>query len=86
MDRRLTGMDGWSGPLGRAPLSRIALIGNALPRQCGLATYTSHVLDALRERYPALGVDFYAMNDPGAVYAYPPVVYHGAGRRLPGGW
>lgn len=74
MDRRLTGMDGWSGPVGRAPLSRIALIGNALPRQCGLATYTSHVLDALRERYPALGVDFYAMNDPGAVYAYPPSV------------
>ena len=74
MDRRLTGMDGWSGPMGRAPVSRIALIGNALPRQCGLATYTSHVLDAVRERYPALRVDFYAMNDPGAVYAYPPSV------------
>jgi glycosyltransferase involved in cell wall biosynthesis len=55
-------------------VSRIALIGNALPRQCGLATYTSHVLGALRERYPALDVDFYAMNDPGAVYDYPPSV------------
>lgn len=74
MVRRLTGMDGWSGPMGRAPVSRIALIGNALPRQCGLATYTSHVLEALHERYPALGVDFYAMNDPGAAYDYPPSV------------
>lgn len=54
-----------------APLSRIALIGNALPRRCGLATYTSHVFDALRARYPELRVDLYAMNDPGGAYDYP---------------
>ena len=52
-------------------LRHIALLGNSLPRRCGLATYTSHVHDALRERYPALAVDFYAMNDPGRTYDYP---------------
>jgi glycosyltransferase involved in cell wall biosynthesis len=71
---RLNEMDGWIGSAGRAPLSRIALIGNALPRRCGLATYTSHVFDALRDRYPALKIDYYAMNDPGGWYDYPPSV------------
>jgi glycosyltransferase involved in cell wall biosynthesis len=64
-------MDGPFGVAARAPLSRIALIGNALPRRCGLATYTSHVFDALRERYPMLRVDFHAINDPGQTYDYP---------------
>lgn len=52
------------------PFARIALIGNALPRQCGIATYTSHVLSALRDRYPDLDIDLYAMNDPGRSYLY----------------
>ena len=54
-----------------APLSHIALIGNALPRRCGLATYTSHLLEALGDRFPTLVVDHYAMNDPGRIYDYP---------------
>ena len=52
------------------PFDRLALIGNALPRLCGIATYTSHVLDALGDRYPDLDVDLYAMNDPGRSYLY----------------
>lgn len=52
-------------------LKRIALLGNSLPRRCGLATYTSHVLEALNRRYPAVDVDLYAMTDPGRSYAYP---------------
>ena len=32
------------------PFSRLALVGNALPRKCGLATFTSDVADALRQR------------------------------------
>lgn len=47
----------------RAPVRRLALIGNALPRKCGLATFTSHVADALRQRYPDLILDHYAMDD-----------------------
>lgn len=67
-------MNLWSGPAKPAPLSHIALIGNALPRRCGLATYTSHMFDALGARYPALTVDFYVMNDPGRHYDYPRTV------------
>ena len=55
------------GPL---PFRHLALIGNALPRKCGLATYTSHVADALRERFPAMQLDHYAMDDDSGVY-YP---------------
>ena len=54
----------------QAPVRRLALIGNALPRKCGLATFTSHVADALRERYPGLILDHYAIDD-GTNVAYP---------------
>jgi len=53
-----------------APFTHLALIGNALPRQCGMATYTSHVADALRQRYPAMRLDHYAMDD-GSGITYP---------------
>ncbi len=53
-----------------APFVRLALIGNALPRKCGLATYTSHVADALRQLYPDMTVDHYAMDDATGVF-YP---------------
>ena len=52
------------------PFGRLALIGNALPRKCGLATYTSHVADALRTLYPEMTVDHYAMDDGTGVF-YP---------------
>lgn len=48
---------------GPAPFRHLALIGNALPRKCGLATYTSHVADALRLAYPKMRLDHYAMDD-----------------------
>ncbi|MES2496243.1 MAG: glycosyltransferase family 4 protein [Pseudomonadota bacterium] len=51
-------------------LNHIAIVGNALPRRCGLATFTSHVVDALGERFPDLTVDHYAMDD-GSGIAYP---------------
>lgn len=54
---------------------RIALVGNALPRQCGLATYTSHVRKALSMRFPEVAVDHYAMVDPGRAYAFPSSVH-----------
>ena len=53
---------------GPAPFRRLALIGNALPRKCGLATYTSHVADALRDLYPAMQLDHYAMDDGSGVF------------------
>lgn len=47
----------------RPALRHIAVLGNALPRQCGLATYTSHSVEALRSEYPAMAIDHYAMDD-----------------------
>ncbi len=44
-------------------LSHIAVLGNALPRQCGIATYTTHSVEALRQAYPDLRFDHYAMDD-----------------------
>ena len=55
-------------------ISRIALIGNFLPRRCGIATFTTHVYAALRLRYPDIVTDVYAMNDRGHSYSYPPAV------------
>jgi len=50
-------------------LSHVAVLGNALPRQCGLATYTSHSVEALRAVFPHLRIDHYAMDDGhGAIY------------------
>lgn len=53
---------------------RIALIGNFLPRLCGLATFTTHVQQALAASRPAPKVDVYAMVDPGRCYDFPPAV------------
>lgn len=51
--------------------SRIALVGNALPRLCGLATFTSHIYEALVSCFPECLVDHYAMVDPGGKYCFP---------------
>jgi glycosyltransferase involved in cell wall biosynthesis len=59
---------------GEGGIARLALIGNFLPRRCGIATFTSHVYDALQTRFPAISTDVYAMNDRGRSYAYPPAV------------
>jgi glycosyltransferase involved in cell wall biosynthesis len=52
-------------------IRRIALIGNHLPRRCGIATYTTDVANAVAERFPDLQVDIWALNDAGKRYAYP---------------
>jgi glycosyltransferase involved in cell wall biosynthesis len=58
--------------LGR--LDHVALLGNFLPRQCGIATYTTDTYQALRDRFPDLKVDVYAMDDRPEGYDYPPAV------------
>lgn len=52
----------------------IALIGNHLPRRCGIATYTADVARAMAQRFPAIQVDIWAMNDGGKRYEYPRMV------------
>ena len=52
-------------------IRHIALIGNHLPRRCGIATYTTHVAKAVAERYPDIRVAVWAMEEPGKLHAYP---------------
>jgi glycosyltransferase involved in cell wall biosynthesis len=63
-----------SGLGGQEKIRRVALIGNHPPRMCGIATFTADVENALRDRYPGLAIDVYAMNDPGSAHDYPPAV------------
>ncbi len=50
---------------------RIAVIGNHLPRQCGIATFTTDLCDAIAGEYGAAGVFVVAVNDPQSRYSYP---------------
>lgn len=52
-------------------IKRIALIGNHLPRRCGIATYTTDIARAMAQRFPSIRVDVWAMNDAGKRYDYP---------------
>ncbi len=62
----------------RAPrppvLRQVALLGNHLPRQCGIATFTSDLSAAIAAELPALGCFVVAMNDAGRRHLYPPMV------------
>ena len=50
---------------------RIAVIGNHVPRQCGIATFTTDLCDAIAAEYGAAGVLVVAVNDPQSRYSYP---------------
>jgi glycosyltransferase involved in cell wall biosynthesis len=52
-------------------IKHLALIGNFMPRKCGIATYTTDTYRALAERFPDLRVDVYAMDDHAGRYDYP---------------
>jgi hypothetical protein len=52
------------------PVSRIALIGNHTPRQCGIATFTDDLAQALAQERPEAEVLVAAINN-GRTYAYP---------------
>jgi len=58
----------------RVARRRIALVGNFLPRRCGIATFTSHLHRALSTASDSPQVDVYAMVDPGNCYDFPPPV------------
>ncbi|MGH8246091.1 MAG: glycosyl transferase family 1, partial [Gammaproteobacteria bacterium] len=54
--------------------SRIAVIGNYLPRRCGIATFTTDLCEAIVAESPDTGCFAVAMNDTETGYAYPPRV------------
>jgi glycosyltransferase involved in cell wall biosynthesis len=50
---------------------RIAVVGNHLPRQCGIATFTTDLCDAIAAEYAASELMVVAVNDAQSSYAYP---------------
>ncbi|MGA2643930.1 MAG: glycosyltransferase family 4 protein [Candidatus Sulfotelmatobacter sp.] len=51
---------------------RVAVIGNHLPRQCGIATFTTDLCDAIAAAaYGGTGVFVVAVNDSQSRYSYP---------------
>jgi glycosyltransferase involved in cell wall biosynthesis len=56
------------------PMRRICLLGNHTPRQCGIATFTDDLAQALSQNRPEAEILVAAMND-GRTYAYPARVH-----------
>ena len=54
--------------------SRIAVIGNYLPRHCGIATFTTDLCSAIAAEYGTTRVLAMPVNDADQVYDYPPRV------------
>ena len=55
-------------------IARAAFLGTFLPRQCGIATFTTDLTNAIGAEYPRLDRIVLAMNDAGQRHAYPPQV------------
>jgi glycosyltransferase involved in cell wall biosynthesis len=51
--------------------TRVAVIGNYLPRQCGIATFTTDLCDSLAAENPSVSLFAIAVNDADAEYSYP---------------
>ena len=66
------------------PLRRIALIGNSLPRRCGIATFTTDLQKAISTARPNLETCIVAMTDLDQNYDYPSSVALQIGDAVPG--
>jgi glycosyltransferase involved in cell wall biosynthesis len=54
--------------------NRIAVVGNYLPRHCGIATFTTDLCDAIHGEYGATELLALPVNDTEEGYTYPPRV------------
>ena len=54
--------------------TRIAVVGNYLPRQCGIATFTTDLCDAISKKFGVPQLSAISVNDTDSGYAYPPRV------------
>src|SRR5579871_5771238 len=59
---------------GEACLRRIAVVGNHLPRQCGIATFTTDLCEALASEFRQSDCFALPVNDILTGYEYPPRV------------
>ncbi|NLY02107.1 MAG: glycosyltransferase [Rhodopirellula sp.] len=55
-------------------MKRIAVVGNYLPRQCGIATFTTDLCEALASQFPETTCFAIPVNDREEGYEYPPRV------------
>ena len=55
----------------QSTFSRIAFVGNYSPRQCGIATFTTDLCEAVASAYPETTCIALPVNDTEAGYAYP---------------
>ena len=55
-------------------IKRVAFIGNYLPRQCGIATFTTDLCESIAEEYKGTACIALPVNDTEAGYNYPPRV------------
>src|SRR5467141_2239002 len=60
-----------TGPQRPALPNRIAVIGNYLPRHCGIATFTTDLCDAIHAEYGATELLALPVNDTEEGYSYP---------------
>lgn len=67
-------IESWVAPAAKSRVARIAMIGNFLPRRCGIATFTTDIHAAFAARYPDVAVDVWAMNDREEGYDFPEAV------------
>jgi glycosyltransferase involved in cell wall biosynthesis len=58
-------------PLHPALPNRIAIVGNYLPRRCGIATFTTDLCDAIHAEYGTTELLALPVNDTEEGYAYP---------------
>jgi len=58
----------------RSTIKRIGFIGNYLPRQCGIATFTTDLCEVIAAEYGGTTCIALPVNDIEAGYAYPPRV------------
>jgi glycosyltransferase involved in cell wall biosynthesis len=52
------------------PARRVALIGNYVPRKCGIATFTADLTEQLARFRPEIAVDVWALDDAGEPLPY----------------
>jgi glycosyltransferase involved in cell wall biosynthesis len=62
--------------------SRIAFIGNSLPRRCGIATFTTDLQQAIAASSAEVETSIVAMTDHGQAYDYPSAVHLQVNDRL----